>query len=42
VGTGLKVAPRHVRLLTLKKELARPRMLIIFEDAGDKVKDLFD
>jgi len=42
VGTGLKVAPRHARLLALKKELARPRTLIIFEDVCDKVKDLFN
>lgn len=42
VNTGLKVAPNHVHLLALKKELARPRPLIILEDVGEKVKNLFD
>jgi hypothetical protein len=42
VKKGLKVAPRNARLLALKKELARPRPLIILEDVGDKVKDLFE
>jgi hypothetical protein len=42
VDKGLSVAPSIPRLLALKKELARPRRLIIIEDIGDKVKGLFD
>jgi len=42
VNQGLKVAPNNARLSAMKKELARPRPLIIFEDVGKKVKNLFD
>ena len=42
VDKGLKVVPRHARLVALKEELARPRPLRFFDDVGKKVKGLFD